>query len=339
MATREVAALSWAKVENTLKLATLSSAAMVTWVQPLSPGRRKLRPRTRHTANSASPPASVLVVRMVNGGTSLSAMRMIGQVTPQTQHNTTSIRRAPVSAPLAASVTGSGFLTAVSRCLRSGTEEPVENLLAGPEQDVLFLADVLDDLAEIFYAMRRAHDVGMDRDRHHAGRVGGIGIDLLELVERAVGIFRRLVVLDQHHGDVVAFLRIGHVHDRLAAGFQPYRLIVEHPVGDIVVAFLDQEIGRLPGFGEAGAEPAARRLAGGLQDRLARFADVGALVRHLLHVALGKAVAHELPFALERGAHDRRIGLKCRAIDGDDAGNGELVEHFDEAPEADPVAE
>jgi hypothetical protein len=77
-------------------------------------------------------------------------MRMIGQVTPQTQHNTTSITRAPVSSPLAASVTGSGFLTAVSRGLRSGAEEPVEDLLAGPEQDVLFLADVLDHAAEIF---------------------------------------------------------------------------------------------------------------------------------------------------------------------------------------------
>src|SRR5580693_9892371 len=275
MATREVAALSWAKVENTLKLATLSSAAMVTWVQPLSPGRRKLRRLTRHTANSASPPTSVLVARMVNGGTSLSAMRMIGQVMPQTQHNTTSIRRAPVSAPApcAASVTGSGFLTAVSRCLWSGAEEPVEDLLAGPEQDVLFLADVLDHAAEILDPMRRAHDVGMDRDRHHAGRVGGIGIDLLELIECAVGIFRRLVVLDQHHGDVVAFLRIGQVDDRLAAGFQPYRLIVEHPVGDIAVAFFDQQIGRLPGFGQAGAEPAARRLAGGFQDHVADFSD------------------------------------------------------------------
>src|SRR5580658_409743 len=136
----------------------------------------------RQTANSASPPTSVLNVRMVNGGTSLSAMRMIGQVAPQTQHSTTSIRRAPVSAPCAASVRVSGFLTEFSRCPRSGAEEPIENLLAGPEQDVLFLADVLDDLAEIFYAMRRAHDVGMDRDCHHARRVGGIGVDLLELV-------------------------------------------------------------------------------------------------------------------------------------------------------------
>src|SRR5580700_10574937 len=153
----------------------------------------------RQTANSASPPTSVLVVRMVNGGTSLSAMRMIGQVTPQTQHSTTSIRRAPVSASPDASGTGSGFLTAVSRGLRSGAEEPVEDLLAGPEQDVLLLADVLDHAAEIFQAMRCTHDVGMDRDCHHARRVGRVGIDLLELVERAVGIFRCLVMLDQHH--------------------------------------------------------------------------------------------------------------------------------------------
>src|SRR6202030_1879014 len=131
--------------------------------QALASGRRKLLRLMRQTANSASPPTSVLNVRMVNGGTSLSAMRMIGQVTPQTQHNTTSITRAPVSSPLAASVRVSGFLTAVSRRLRSGAEDPVEDLLASPEQDVLFFADVLDDLAEILYAVRRAHDVGMNR--------------------------------------------------------------------------------------------------------------------------------------------------------------------------------
>src|SRR4029077_8810436 len=112
-----------------------------TCVQALALGRRKSLRLMRHTANSASPPTSVLNVRMVNGGTSLSAMRMIGQVTPQTQHSTTSITRAPVSSPRAASVRVSGFLT-VSRRPRSGAEEPVEDLLAGPEQDVLFLADV-----------------------------------------------------------------------------------------------------------------------------------------------------------------------------------------------------
>src|ERR1700726_4159883 len=154
MATRVVAAPSWAKVENTLKLATFKSAPTVTCTQSFAPERRKSRRLIRHTTNSASPPTRVLSVRMVNGGTSLSAIRMIGQVTPQTTHKTTSIRRAPVS-PAEASCTRSGFLTEFSRCLRSGAEEPVEDLLAGPEQDVLFLADGLDGAAEIFDPVRR----------------------------------------------------------------------------------------------------------------------------------------------------------------------------------------
>jgi hypothetical protein len=55
--------------------------------------------------------------------------------------------------------------------------------------------------------MRRAHDVGMHRDR--TGGALGIGVDLLEPVDRALEEFRCLM-LDQHQGDVVAFLH----HDR-----------------------------------------------------------------------------------------------------------------------------
>ena len=66
--------------------------------------------------------------------------------------------------------------------------------------------------------------------------------------------------------------------------------------------------------------------------------DVGLLVRHLLHVALGKAVPDELPLALDRGLDDRRKRLDGAAVDRQHAGNGELVEHLEHAPEADAVA-
>ena len=141
---------------------------------------------------------------------------------------------------------------------------PIRDLRAGPEQHVLLLPDLLEDLAEIFGPVRRAHDVGVHRNRHHPGGALGVLVDLLELVHRPLVELRGLVMLDQHHGDVVAFLRVGNVEDRLAARLQPHRLVVEHPVGDIVVAFLGQDIRRLPGFGQAGAEPAARALAGRL---------------------------------------------------------------------------
>src|ERR1700760_1494438 len=112
------------------------------------------------------------------------------------------------------------------RRFRSRLEIPVEDLFTGHEGHVRLLPDHLDDTAEIFGAMRRPHDVGMEDERHDARGVRRVLIDLLELVERAILIFGRLVMLDQHHGDVVALLRIGNVDDRRRLGLQPYWLIV-----------------------------------------------------------------------------------------------------------------
>src|ERR1700722_10166560 len=69
-----------------------------------------------------------------------------------------------------------------SRCFRSRLEIPVENLFAGHEGDVGLLTNRLEDAAEIFGAMRRAHDVGMDHERHDARGIGGVFVDLLELI-------------------------------------------------------------------------------------------------------------------------------------------------------------
>src|ERR1700676_1422849 len=100
------------------------------------------------------------------------------------KHKMTSMSRAPISARPEASCTRSGFLTECSRRFRSGAEIPVGDLRAGPEQHAGLLADDLEYFAEIFEAMRHAHDVGMQRERHDARGVGRIGVDLLELVER-----------------------------------------------------------------------------------------------------------------------------------------------------------
>ena len=130
----------------------------------------------------------------------------------------------------------------------------------------------------------------------------------------------------------------GHVEHRLGAGLEPDRLVVEHPVGDIVVAFLDQKVGRFPGFGQPRTKPAARRLAGRFQNKLPRLADVGALVLHFLHIALGESVADEFPLSFDRRAHDRRISGKRRAVDGEHGGDRKFVKHLDEPPKADTVA-
>ena len=124
-ATREVAAPSWANVEKMLKLATLRIEATNTWTQALGPLSRKLRRRTKHAANKIMPPTSALVVRIVNGGTSRSAIRMIGQVMPHTMHSAISINRALVSARAAVSRVGSGFLTECPGVALQGAFGPV----------------------------------------------------------------------------------------------------------------------------------------------------------------------------------------------------------------------
>src|SRR5262245_738669 len=83
---------------------------------------------------------------------------------------------------------------------------PVEDLLARPEDDAWSRLNVFERLAEVAESMSDTHDVGVNDQRHDARRFLRVGIELFELIDRAVPIFRRSVMLDQHHRDVVAFL-------------------------------------------------------------------------------------------------------------------------------------
>src|SRR6185437_13762853 len=78
-------------------------------------------------------------------------------------------------------------------------KEPVEDLGAGPEYGSRMRRGMGERGAEIFEPVRRAHDVGVDDERHHASGCLGIGVELVELVDRAVAVLARLVMLDQHH--------------------------------------------------------------------------------------------------------------------------------------------
>src|SRR3954453_17527874 len=153
---------------------------------------------------------------------------------------------------------------------------PFQYLLPGPEHDIIMAADVSERVADVGQPVRRAHDVGVQYQRHYAGAVSGVAVKLLELVDGAVAVFARLVMLDQHHRDIVAFLRVRDVDDRSAARLQHDRLVVGHPVAAVIIPLLGQEVWGFPGLGQSGAEPAAwvfpRRLAdcgAGLPDILA----------------------------------------------------------------------
>src|SRR5579863_1078262 len=102
IATREVAAAIWAKALNRLKATTLRIEAARTCSQALPNGTRRLRPDARQIANSDTVPMNAVAVRMLNGGISLSAIFIIGQVSPQIRQSNTSIRRGRRSLPMAA---------------------------------------------------------------------------------------------------------------------------------------------------------------------------------------------------------------------------------------------
>ena len=143
------------------------------------------------------------------------------------------------------------------------SREPVQDLLAGPEQYIVTLPDMGENVAEIFEPMRCAHDVGVHDQRHDPGGTGRIIVELVELIDRAVVVFAGPVMLDQHHRNVVALLRVGDIDDRPRARLEQHGFVIEHPVAEVFVTFFGQEVWGLPGFGETGAEPAARILAGG----------------------------------------------------------------------------
>src|SRR5690606_25640543 len=115
------------------------------------------------------------------------------------------------------------------QCVWTLLEVPVVDLLAGPERNVRQAADFLKDTAEMNGAMRRTHDVRVQDQSHHAGRIGAVVVELAELIHGAVVVFARLVVLDQHHRNVVAFLGIGNIDDRVGARLEDHGLVVEHP--------------------------------------------------------------------------------------------------------------
>ena len=71
-----------------------------------------------------------------------------------------------------------------------GREIPIESR-------IIAAADMLEDAAYLLGAVRHAHDVGVQAETHHPGRtVSGVLDQLVELVDRPVGIFGRPVALD-----------------------------------------------------------------------------------------------------------------------------------------------
>src|SRR5687767_827191 len=68
---------------------------------------------------------------------------------------------------------------------------PVKDLLSGPRFHAGALPDVLVQLFQVADAVRRAADVGMDADRHHARGLLAVQVQAIEVVDAAAQPFLR----------------------------------------------------------------------------------------------------------------------------------------------------
>ena len=67
-----------------------------TWPQALALAMRKRRRLTAQMPSSVNAPNALLMVRMLKGGISCSAIFITGQLIPQSRHSTTSINFARI---------------------------------------------------------------------------------------------------------------------------------------------------------------------------------------------------------------------------------------------------
>jgi len=97
MVTRVVAAVIWAYALRMLKKPILSRPMTNTWPQFLALAMRKLRRLTAQTQNNVKAPNALLMVRMLRGGMSCSAIFITVQLMPQRRQSSTSINFARMS--------------------------------------------------------------------------------------------------------------------------------------------------------------------------------------------------------------------------------------------------
>src|SRR5262249_54877007 len=86
---------------------------------------------------------------------------------------------------------------------RGSVPEPVQNLLAIPEDDTLALRQPCENLADVEDPVRDSRQVGMECDRHDLCSIEALRVQPFKLVEYALHQQARRVMLERHHHDVV----------------------------------------------------------------------------------------------------------------------------------------
>src|SRR5436190_1971712 len=215
---------------------------------------------------------------------------------------------------------------------------PIENLRAGPVQDAFESPRVLVNGFQIFDSMRLSADVGMDGKGHDLGAVFTLGIEPIELVYGAPGKIFALMVLNDHHGDVVDLDRVGQGDQRAARGGDHGGLVVIDPIADVFYAGAGQELRCLQCLGQTRAQPAYRTLAAEAIEDVEGAVDHAGLVVDLMNRDLIVAVTHELPIEPLGLPGNTTVVLAGARVDGQCRRDAEPLVKLEETPGAHPHA-
>ena len=170
------------------------------------------------------------------------------------------------------------------------------------------------------------------------GRSAALEIQAIERVDALLVPVRRLVVLHDHHRDVVGLHRVRQRDQRALGGVDLGGHVVVDPVADVLHAGIDEVFGGVVGLGQAGSEPAHRALAGELLELVHGAVDHAGLVLLLVDRTLLPAVAHELPAGVLAGGGDARVVDRHARVDRQRRADAEALVQRVEAPEADAHA-
>src|SRR3954451_19952655 len=214
----------------------------------------------------------------------------------------------------------------------------VYDLAAGRKPHPLVLLHVGYGALQISDAQRLTGDHGMQRHPHHARVLAAIGVEDVELVDHRAQVLLAGIAFADIERDVVDLVAVGDRKYLSRLHFHRVWLIVVVPVAAIDHSLLGEDVERVVGLDQSGAEPAARPLAGRLLDRLQDAADGVALLFGIEAGEVrrvGGAVAHKLPAALLHFLDRLGMDFADLRVQGDGGFDAGVVEYVGHAPQPD----
>ena len=217
----------------------------------------------------------------------------------------------------------------------------LNDLPAGGAPHTFMRADVVESRIESADPMRLAGHERVDRDRHDAGDRLALAVQRVELTPQHRLEFGNRNLHFEIGRDVVGLDRIGQRHQSRAADVEQIRLIVVDPVADVADPRFGEVIERVPGLGQAGAEPADRALARRSLDAVDRCPDSVALLLRI-HFGqpqrVGLVMADQLPAEPQGLLDDLRVMIADLAVERGAGADAVSRQDFHDPPDADSIA-